>query len=201
MKIIAQGAEAIIRKENNVIIKDRIRKSYRFSILDKRLRKQRTKKEAKLLEKATTVISVPKLLKPYKDKDTSLELEFIKGKKLSLYLDNLKNKYEIAKLIGKNIARLHDFSIIHGDLTTSNMILSKNKVYFIDFGLGFESSKIEDKATDLHVLKEALQARHFKHADKLWLSVLVGYHISDNAKQVLAQLKKVELRGRYKAQY
>ena len=197
--IIAQGAEALIKKSGSNIIKDRIKKSYRLPILDERLRKQRTKKESKLLEKAISVgIKVPRVISQIR---YSLVLENIYGKKLASSLDNLKNKDPIAAQIGSTIARLHDLNIIHGDLTTSNMILSKNDVYFIDFGLGSESARIEDKATDLHVLKEALEARHFKHASKLWASVLRGYQISKNARQVLKQLEKVEKRGRYKNSY
>ncbi|HLC53734.1 MAG TPA: KEOPS complex kinase/ATPase Bud32 [Candidatus Nanoarchaeia archaeon] len=197
--IIAQGAEALIKKSGSNIIKDRIKKSYRLPILDERLRKQRTKKESKLLEKAISAgIKVPRVIN---QSQYSLVLEHIYGKKLASSLDNLKNKDPIAAQIGSTIARLHDLNIIHGDLTTSNMILSKNDVYFIDFGLGSESARIEDKATDLHVLKEALEARHFKHASKLWESVLKGYQISKNARQVLKQLEKVEKRGRYKNSY
>ena len=58
-KIIAQGAEAKIVLSNNFIIKDRIPKAYRLDILDKRIRKSRTKSETKLLEKASQIINSP----------------------------------------------------------------------------------------------------------------------------------------------
>ncbi len=198
MKTILQGAEAIIRKKSNEVIKDRIKKSYRLEVLDQKLRKQRTKKEAKLLEKASKIIPVPKISKI---SEYRIELELIKGKKLSENLDKLKNKISVCQHIGRNIAKLHDTNIIHGDLTTSNMILSKNKVYFIDFGLGFESSRIEDKAVDLHLIKEALEAKHFRNFEKCFNAILYGYKISKNSKEVLRRLEKVEQRGRYKNQY
>ncbi len=193
-----QGAEALIKLGKNSAVKDRIKKNYRISIIDDRLRKQRTKKEIKLLEKSHSLIPVPKLIK---SSEFSIEMEMIKGKKLSLFLDKLKNKYEIAKQIGKNIAILHDNNIIHGDLTTSNMIYSKNEVYFIDFGLGYESSNIEDKATDLHLIKQALEAKHFKYFEKLFNSILKGYKISKNYSLVVKRLEAVEKRGRYKQSY
>jgi len=201
-KIIQQGAEAIIIKRGNDIIKRRIPKTYRLPILDEKLRKQRTKKEARLLQKASAIIPIPKIIK-VDEKNKEMEMEFIIGKKLSEHLDSLKDKVQISKTIGKQIALLHDNEIIHGDLTTSNIILSDKdkKLYFIDFGLGFSSNKIEDKAVDLHLIKQALEAKHFKYFKSLTRAVLDGYSISKTSKETLARLKKVESRGRYKEQY
>jgi Kae1-associated kinase Bud32 len=200
MKIIGKGAEAIIINSGNTIIKDRIPKSYRFHLLDEKLRKTRTKKEAKLLEKAISLIPVPRLIS-VDEKSKKIEMEFIKGKKLSTDLDSLKNATNICKKIGENIAKLHDADIIHGDLTTSNMILKDDNVYFIDFGLGYQSSKIEDRAVDLHLIKRALEAKHFKNYEKFFNSVIEGYKISKYAKLTLNRLEKVEKRGRYKKDY
>ena len=134
----------------------------------------------------------------------------LKGKKLSKHLDNFpeKQQLKIFKQVGENIAKLHNSDIIHGDLTTSNMIhtptnknrgdVRTNNIHFIDFGLGFISHKIEDKAVDLHLLKQALEARHFKNWEKLFSGVLKTYKKSKKADLVLKQLKKVEKRGRYK---
>jgi len=196
--LIARGAEALILRKNNTVIKNRIVKSYRISELDNKLRKQRTKKEIKLLEKASKIIPVPKIIK---SSDYQIELEFIKGKKLSESLDKLKNAKNICKQIGQNMAKLHDNNIIHGDLTTSNMILSEGKVYFIDFGLGFESSKSEDKAVDLHLIKQALEAKHFTNHEGFFQAIKKGYSASTKAKEVLTRLNAVEKRGRYKEQY
>lgn len=231
-KIIGRGAEAVLFKENNLLIKDRIKKSYRLPVLDERLRKQRTKKEAKLLEKASFLINVPKVLST--DNKEKIEMQFIEGKKLSDWLDKLKQAKKICEEIGKSVAILHDDDIIHGDLTTSNMILVENlnnassnkiksaknhnklinkkkdsisseekpserdfKVYFIDFGLGFHSKRTEDKAVDLHLLRQALEAKHFLHWKELFQAVIKGYNSKDKEK-ILRQLEKVEARGRYK---
>jgi TP53 regulating kinase-like protein len=199
MTIIAQGAEAIITKKENIIIKDRIKKGYRIPEIDIRLRKQRTKRESKLLLKASQLIPVPKLIKS--DEKEKIEMEFIEGEKLSNSLEKLTNKLSICKMIGNNIATLHDNNIIHGDLTTSNMVYSNKKVYFIDFGLSFESNKTEDKAVDLHLIKQALEAKHFKHYKEFWSAILEGYKSSVNFKETLKRLDIVEKRGRYKQAY
>jgi TP53 regulating kinase-like protein len=192
-KIIAQGAEAILIQEDEHLIKDRIKKGYRNSELDLKLRKSRTRHEAKILERAIKIVPVPKILGTNEFK---IEMEFIKGKKLSDELDKMPEKeaFKVCKLIGQEVAKLHNSGIIHGDLTTSNMILKNNKVFLIDFGLGFHSVHVEDKAVDIHLLKEALQSKHFRNWEKYFQEFIKGY----KNEQVLRQLEKVEKRGRYK---
>jgi len=198
-QIIQQGAEAIILKEGDNIIKRRIKKSYRIKELDEKIRRQRTRSESKLLEKASKIISIPKITK-MDDKQMEIFMEFIQGKKLSEELNSfpLKEQKKICFQIGESIAKLHDKDIIHGDLTTSNTILKEKKVYFIDFGLGFNSHRIEDKAVDLHLIKQALEAKHFKDWETLFQSIKEGYNHSKDSKKTLEQLEKVEKRGRYK---
>jgi len=215
MKILAQGAEAIITLSNNIVTKDRISKSYRLPILDDKIRSRRTRSETKLLIKASKIINCPV---PFSDKadgrvgGKTIHMPFIDGKKLSQHLNEfpLTKQKQICEQIGQSIAKLHDNDIIHGDLTTSNMILvspsqgavvgvagDRTKVYFIDFGLGFQSSKYEDKAVDLHLLRQALEAKHFKHWESLFNSVIKAYKSKDT-KIILERLKAVEKRGRYK---
>jgi len=218
LKIIQQGAEAIILQEKNRVIKRRMKKSYRIPEIDDRIRRQRTRSETKLLTKAFKLISIPEIIKV--DQETKeIIMDFIDGKKLSDYLDKfpLKKQKKVCKLIGESTAKLHDADIIHGDLTTSNMILKDNKIisheqklkggvdkgklgslYFIDFGLGFISHKFEDKAVDLHLLKQALEAKHFKNWEILFREVLKGYSNSKDSKTILERLGAVEKRGRYK---
>lgn len=332
IKILQQGAEAKIILSKDFIIKDRIKKSYRIKELDDKIRKSRTRSEAKLLKKASEIINTPK---PFFTPDFyQIKMPFIQGKKLSEDLDYfpLEKQREICKKIGAGIAKLHEKDIIHGDLTTSNMILieKENKVpkgelselkklnlsnkeyavfgsaplairgireshdidivvkkelweklegeypqekeglikigkieiykgwlpwikdtdrliddadifegirfvklkyvvewkkafgrekdlvdlklieeyqkrgnisfsiFFIDFGLGFISRKFEDKAVDLHLLKQALEARHFKQWETLFNEVLSGYKEYKDSAKVLERLKAVEKRGRYK---
>ena len=198
-RIIQQGAEAIILKEKNKVTKKRVKKSYRISELDDKIRKLRTRSETKLLKKSREIIPTPKVRKS-DEKTKEIVMDFIEVKRLSDNLDNfaLNKQLEICKKIGENVAKLHSKDIIHGDLTTSNMILKDNKVYFIDFGLGFISRKYEDKAVDLHLLKHALEARHFKHWEKLFKKILGSYKKNKDFSLVLERLKTVEKRGRYK---
>ena len=194
MKIIKQGAEAIIKLDKNKIIKERISKGYRIKEIDEKLRKFRTRRESNLLRKIN-FLSVPNLIK-INDKKMLIEMEFIKGKLLKDYLKN--NKIEIAESIGGEIAKMHDNGIIHGDLTTTNIIVKNNRPYFIDFGLGFFSNKIEDKAVDLYLLKQALTSSFPNISNEFFSKLLNGYKLSKNYNYVLDRLKKVEKRGRYK---
>jgi Kae1-associated kinase Bud32 len=199
-KIIGRGAEAIIIKKDKNIVKHRIKKSYRLSVIDKKLRKRRTKREAKVMEKLGKKIPVPKIISS--DNKEKIFMEFIQGKKLSEHLDNFNRKKakKICEKIGKQIALLHNKDIIHGDLTTSNMLLKKdNQVYIIDFGLSFHSKRIEDKAVDLHLLKQALEAKHFSSWKEFFKSTIKEYKKQNKqADKIIKQLKKVESRGRYK---
>ncbi|MBS3075327.1 Kae1-associated serine/threonine protein kinase [Candidatus Pacearchaeota archaeon] len=194
---IQQGAEAIIYLKNNEIIKDRIKKSYRISILDEKLRKSRTKSEAKIINKLQNIIPVPKIIKS--DEKQEIVMEYINGEKLSENLEQLEYK-QICKQIANNITKIHNQNIIHGDLTTSNMILKDNKIYFIDFGLAFHSQKIEDKAVDLHLLQQALEAKHFTIWQECWKIILDDYR-ADKYKEILQRIKAIESRGRYKDKY
>ncbi|MFH1802214.1 MAG: KEOPS complex kinase/ATPase Bud32 [archaeon] len=199
-EIIQQGAEAVLIRKGNELIKRRVAKGYRIKEMDDAIRKRRTKREGKLLEKAGKIVSVPGVLK-VNEKAKEIEMEFIDGLKLSESLDEMKNWLEVGVAIGENIAKLHDQGIIHGDLTTSNMIWSEGKLFFIDFGLGFQNGRVEDKAVDLYLIKEALEAKHFKRFEAYFAAVLEGYRASENYKETLARLKKVEKRGRYKQNY
>ena len=203
LKLIQQGAEAkiLFDEKNNLIIKDRISKSYRHLDLDAQIRKRRTKSETKLLEKAFKIISVPKLIKT--DEKEKIEMQFINGKKLSENLNNftLEKQKEICREIGESVAKLHKENIIHGDLTTSNMILVEDKIYFIDFGLGYISNKTEDKAVDLHLLKHALEAKHFKNCEILIKEISKSYEKilgKIEAKKIFERMKAIEKRGRYR---
>ena len=222
-KLIAQGAEAKIFLNKDIITKDRIPKNYRHPQLDNQIRIRRTRSESKILTKSHALkINVPKVLDT--DKFT-IKLEYINGDKLSETLNSYlgKKQFKIMRQLGKQIALLHENNIIHGDLTTSNTILSTrhadtprvclnpslpsicegnakhriNQVYLIDFGLGFISTKIEDKAVDLHLIKQALEAKHFQNHKNLFKQFLKKYKWEDSDK-ITERLIAVEKRGRYK---
>ena len=197
METIAQGAEAILVMDKGLLEKKRTQKGYRNKKLDFLIRKHRTRRESKLLQKAKSIILVPEVKKT---EEFTIKMQYLGKKKISEYLDKFPEKKQdkICKEIGKNISKLHNNNIIHGDLTTSNMILLKNKVYFIDFGLGFHSARIEDRAVDIHLLSQALKSKHFKRWKNLFKSVLKGYKNYKKYSQVIGQFQKVQVRGRYK---
>ncbi|MEM4263477.1 MAG: KEOPS complex kinase/ATPase Bud32 [Candidatus Woesearchaeota archaeon] len=195
-EIIGQGAEAILYKEGNTVLKDRISKDYRIKEIDDSLRKARTKREAKIITKLSEIgIPGPKLIE-IDDKNMRISMSHVPGEKLRDILH--KNHIEWSKEIGRKVAKLHANDIIHADLTTSNMILA-NEIHFIDFGLSFFSKKIEDKAVDLHLLDRALESKHHEIHSECWKAVLEGYKETyPEAEAVLKRLEKVELRGRNK---
>ncbi len=195
-----QGAEAIIYLDGEKIVKERISKSYRHPELDARIRKKTTRFEARLLGRAREVVPAPKVISSC-EKEMKIEMEHIEGEKLRDLVAKMtpEERKDVFTRVGKKVAKLHNAGIIHGDLTTSNIIYN-GKVNFIDFGLGFISPKIEDKAVDLHLLKQALASKHHQHFDECFEAVLKGYsEESEDFKSLSERLKKVESRGRYKA--
>ncbi len=201
-----QGAEAILAQNFldgvNVISKKRSPKGYRNFELDLKIRKERTKSETKLLKQAAAVINTPKIVS-INETDGEIVLEFINGRALKEVVE--KNP-SLCIEAGKNIRVLHDCGVIHGDLTTSNIIVANEKdsllfdrikkngpLFFVDFGLGFFSKKLEDKAVDLVVFKKTFNATH-SGLKNGWELVMQGY--SPN-KELVERMKAIEKRARY----
>ncbi len=198
---IAQGAEAVLFQDRGTIIKERLSKAYRLPQLDQSLRQFRTRREAKILQKLEELNFPAPHLQEFSDKRMSIVMDFIPGEKLRDVLA-VEDDYEIlAKEIGNKIGLLHEKDIIHGDLTTSNMILHKDmqEIFLIDFGLSSFSEKMEDKAVDLHLLDRALESKHHQKYPGIFDKVLEGYKESNpEAAQVLARFAQVQKRGRNK---
>ncbi|MFH8080320.1 MAG: KEOPS complex kinase/ATPase Bud32 [Candidatus Aenigmatarchaeota archaeon] len=194
------GAEAVIYLENDYIVKERIKKGYRIKEIDEKIRKLRTSLEAKLLiEAKRNGIHTPSVFQVDKC-NFKIKMEFINGIRLKEYLE-VCEKSEIKKIcknVGECIGKLHKAGIVHGDLTTSNIILKDDKLYFIDFGLGYFSKRTEDFGTDLKLLKEALQSTHFKILKLCWDNILKGYKKEyKEADKVIEKVKEIEKRARY----
>ena len=85
MKVIKQGAEALIYLDGNKIIKERVSKGYRIKQIDDKLRKMRTRQETKLLQKSD---NVPKVFDS-SDKTMKIEMEYIEGDLVKDVIDNL----------------------------------------------------------------------------------------------------------------
>jgi Kae1-associated kinase Bud32 len=196
---IAQGAEAIITKDNETIIKERFSKAYRLPHLDLSLRQFRTRREAKVLGKLNELNFPAPKVQTFSDKRMSIVMDFVPGEKLKDILLQSSEFADFAKQIGQNVAVLHQENIIHGDLTTSNMIVHKetSKLHFIDFGLSSFSDRLEDKAVDLFLLDRALEATHFEQYPEIFARVIEGYDYP-GCKEVLDRLEIVKKRGRNK---
>ena len=134
-------------------------------------------------------------------KEHSLVLEKIEGKMIKdvfedASLDEIKL---ISRKIGENIAKLHNCGIIHGDLTTSNLILKDDSIVFIDFGLGKNSDLVEDKGVDLLVFKKAIGGIHYQIADLCFSEILKGYENADDYEEIAEKIDEIEGRRRYTA--
>jgi Kae1-associated kinase Bud32 len=192
-KLIYRGAEAELWLDQHlgeqVVRKKRVKKNYKNPVLDERLRTERTRREAKLLRAARKAVNTPHV---YDLSDTEITMEFIKGERVKemFYSGNVKPAEEI----GKCIRRLHNAGLVHNDLTTSNIIAGKNGLYFIDFGLGGNADHLEERATDLLVLKKMLSSTHYDVFEKVWPRVLKGYNAG---KQMEKKIQEIEKRGRY----
>ena len=108
---------------------------------------------------------------------------------------------DVAKLIGQVIGKMHDADVIHGDLTTSNMMIRSTpegaqQVVLIDFGLSATQPTNEDKAVDLYVLERAFISTH-PGSDALVQEIFDTYRFSSRRSgPVLQRLEQVRLRGR-----
>jgi TP53 regulating kinase-like protein len=206
--IIGGGAEAVIYLDKGKVTKHRPRKGYRHPAIDKEFRESRTRREARVLQKAKRIgLCVPAVL-GVKENEGVLEIEHVDGAKARDVLEDakipMKKKLAVCKEIGEGVALLHSHGVVHGDLTTSNFIVkneggASSAVCFIDFGLSFHSDRVEDKAVDLHLLKRAMESKHWRHADAFFTAAVEGYKENyASAKEVLQRLSVVESRGRYK---
>jgi len=222
MKIVARGAEAVLRLEGRngqkVLVKDRVRKGYRARELDNKIRSQRTRTEERLLGRARRAgVLAPRVWETSK---SEIVMEWVEGPTVKESLNGLarKDRLLVYERIGRAAASLHRAGIMHGDLTTSNMIISSRpddggegrtrfgsgeagRLYVIDFGLARASQRVEDFAVDLFLLYEALKAAHFGLLDEAWKSIIKAYkHNYTIAGQVLERLGKIERRRRYRGE-
>lgn len=194
MTEIAQGAEAVLTRDGSTVTKERVPKRYRHPELDERLRSERTEQEARLLEKARQAgVTVPAVETVA---GTAITLQYVDGTPLR---DALPDALDCCVDVGRDVARLHARNIIHGDLTTSNILLADDALVFIDFGLGFYSDRVEDRATDLHLLKEVFASTHTDIADEAMERVWEGYSaVAEDAEQVQERFEAIATRGRYR---
>jgi TP53 regulating kinase-like protein len=202
MKLVNRGAEADVYSttwnKKKAILKIRKTKSYRNTLLDQKIRKQRTVRESQILSQVKSFgISTP-LIYFLDTNKCSILMQQINGKVVRDLRDS-----EIVKIcseIGKTVGIMHKNGIMHGDLTTSNFIVEKKKLFLIDFGLANRTEKPDDHAIDLRLFKEILNSAHAKVMEKSWKNFQKGYSKSVGTKyckKVLDLVAVIESRGRY----
>ncbi|KAF9071080.1 kinase-like domain-containing protein [Rhodocollybia butyracea] len=210
---ISQGAEAKVYKAQlsetslPILLKYRFQKHYRHPSLDNNLTRTRIAGEARALLKCLrSGVNVPGI-RMVDAAEGVLGIEWIEGQSLrkllggteeegddldveatDTELENPLKDYgvsveELMKLVGIEIAKMHKIDVIHGDLTTSNMMLRRPKsvestlaaeLVLIDFGLSYQSTLTEDKAVDLYVLERAFSSTH-PDSEPMFATVLVAY--------------------------
>ncbi|XP_035721000.1 EKC/KEOPS complex subunit TP53RK-like isoform X2 [Vespa mandarinia] len=223
-ELISQGAEACLYKGTylgkSTIVKERFVKGYRHPDLDKRLTKDRLKAEARAILRAKSAgIPTPALYLINLDRRTIYMEHMENTIVLKNYIDeNVSDKVNvehIIKFIGEGlgliIAKLHSKNIIHGDLTTSNVLLKNisdetwtedealNHFVMIDFGLAQIDSTVEDKAVDIYVLERSLLSAH-SEVSTLFPLIYESYqkHYANKAqcKEIVNKYEEVRARGR-----
>ncbi len=205
--LLKKGAEASLYLSDwhgrKVITKVRIPKRYRPEALDKQIRSYRTVHEPQLMHEAKTAGVPTPLIYMVNVPDATIIMEYIEGKQVKQHLNKVSKaeRKDLCVRIGELVGRLHKEGLIHGDLTTSNMILtSEGKIFFVDFGLGEKNIELEAKGVDLHLLKRALQSTHFLFWEECFEAVLRGYSSvlgDDLAEKVYEKISEIERRGRY----
>jgi len=192
--VVIKGAEADVEfdEDNGIVIKKRLPKRYRIKQLDDIIRRERTKIEAKIMADARKVgVPTPIILDITYD---TIKMELINGVTLKEVIDE-----RLIERVGEHVGKMHKRGIVHGDLTTANMIYSSEEdvIYLIDFGLSRYDEEMEGRGVDIHVLFQMLHI--YDNYDKLEESFIKGYKkVFDKAEEVLDRVKKIEKRGRYK---
>lgn len=212
---ISRGAEALVSRipylDRLAVRKERFAKRYRHPELDAKLTSRRLAQEARMLLRLRKAgIRVPALYR-VDMKSNILIMEYVPGKALKDFLQSGNHSNGFGNAImteaGKAVARMHKCDVVHGDLTTGNIMvlekvnrndadLEQDKVCIIDFGLSSANATEEDMAVDLYVLERAVISAHSESAQPLNDAFLDAYAKELNRPAVMKRLAEVRCRGR-----
>jgi len=204
MKLIKRGAEGdVFSLDWNgrpSVLKTRKAKAYRHPELDRKIRRYRTIHESEIISHVKS-FGVPAPLIYFVDTGKhEIVMQRIPGTPVH---DLPPGKViSCSEPIGRIAGLLHKNGVMHGDLTTSNFILSKDGVRVVDFGLAVRTEKPEDHAVDLRLIKEILNSAHAGIMDEAWRGFLRGYRSAVGAAysgKILRLVSVIESRGRYAA--
>ncbi|KAG0254759.1 TP53 regulating kinase [Actinomortierella ambigua] len=206
--LIKQGAEARVYIApfcgRKAIVKERFAKAYRHPALDKKLTSRRVTQEARCLNRCQKALIDTPTVYMVDVASSLIYMELIDGLSVREYMETDEGSTQaarthIAEEIGRALGKMHNIDVVHGDLTTSNLLMRNNdskSVVLIDFGLSYVSNLVEDKAVDLYVLERAFSSTH-PNTEVMFEQILASYGTSCKAsKQILKKLEEVRLRGR-----
>ncbi len=208
--LLKKGAEADLYVADwhgrKVVLKKRVCKKYRPVELDKQIRAYRTIHEPQLMHEAKKAGVLTPTIFLVDVVNAMIVMEFVEGKQVKQVLGGMSRdkRHLVCEMVGDLVGRLHGFGLIHGDLTTSNMLVDGDgQIFFVDFGLGERSMELEARGVDLHLMKRALQSVHFTFAKECFDWVIKGYADvlgDDVCDGVLGKIREIERRGRYVAE-
>jgi TP53 regulating kinase-like protein len=129
-------------------------------------------------------------------------MDFIDGKQLKQLVSEVSERKlrELCEEFGRLIGLLHSGGVVHGDPTTSNVIVDKHsKIWLIDFGLAEMNATVEMKGVDIHLMRRAFETTHWDLQDIMLESASVGYRrtMKEEADEVLSRANEIRTRGRY----
>jgi len=204
-RLVEKGAEAYLYLTEwnglKAIKKVRKPKKYRHPELDRQLTRTRTNHEADIIHRAKQFgVATPLLYSVNNDRGV-IVMEYIDGVKIRDLVDQLDDgeRHKLFKRIGYFSGLLHKSGIIHGDLTTSNIIKSGERIVFIDFGLSEVNFEVEKRGVDLNLMNRMLTSTHYVYQEALLAAFKEGYRASmgDEANEALERMDEVSKRGRY----
>jgi TP53 regulating kinase-like protein len=205
MRLVYRGAEADVYSGDwsgeKAVYKFRKPLPYRLPELDLVIRSQRTVHEAQILHESKAAGVRSPSLYYVSTSESLIVMEEIEGPRLKSVLQSAGSERDtVSSEFGSAVGRLHSAGMMHGDLTTSNVIVNEAGVHLIDFGLAIRSVKVEDHAVDLRLIKETLVGAHFEISSSVMKSFLEGYEEvvgPKRAREVTRKLSEIERRGRY----
>ncbi len=206
LETLALGAESIIYKINRwnrqLVLKWRQTKPYLLKDIDMQLNKTRTSRECKMLTIARTLgVPTPSVYSVDLTNHTIL-MDYIEGTQFKQMANTLSSDMlkKLCHQFGHLIALLHRGDVVHGDPTTSNLIVdSKSNLWLVDFGLSEMNATIEMKGVDLHLIRRALETTHWDLEEIMLDAVLTGYRetLGDEANDIISRMCEIRERGRY----
>ena len=206
LRLVAKGAEADLWLDPDwngmrALLKRRGEKRYRNPELDREIRRSRTIREASIIHRAKEAGVPTPVIYQVDLESATMVMEFVEGDRVRDVVDSLEagERRSLFRLIGVMAGRLHGAGIVHGDLTTSNIIRTPDRIVFIDFGLSEVSRETEKRGVDLNLMQRMLTSTHFRHTGELFAAFQEGYRstLGAEADEALGRMEEIARRGRY----